>query len=269
MADVVLFHDTFDGPAGQVNEGRTPDVGAYEFLFGGELNGNGTLTCNDLSGVGSATPDPAATYRATIEFLTAGGTGGVELGAGEGACFWTEVRFVDGVGAVVSPGDQENSFDDVPVSMPEDAVILSIEVGPSGTDVSYMGDVVATFTTFTSASLSGAGLYVRAFSVDGAMVLNYVELIQSAPTDGGGGDGGGGGGGGSPPPAPVNVALPVGLDTSWEAAQETAQGTPGVGWSIFEGFAVGAEAPTSSAPVASQVGTSGATWSAIIESYGV
>lgn len=68
---------------------------------------------------------------------------------------------------------------------------------------------------------------------------------------------------------PVNISgLPVGLDTSWEAAQEAAQETPGVGWSIFEGFAAGAEAPTSSTPVESQVGTSGATWSAIIESYG-
>lgn len=265
MADVVIFRDTFDGPAGPVNEGRTPDVGAYEFLFGGELNGNGTLTCNDLSGVGSATPDPAATYRATIELLTIGDTGGLELGAGDAAYLWAEVRFVDGVGAVIASGDQEGEFD-VPVSMPVDAVLLSIEVGPSGTSVSYMGDVVATIPTFTSASLSGAGLYTRVYSAavgpgGGAVVLNYVELIQSATT--------GGGGGGSPPPAPVNVALPVGLDTSWESAQETAQGAPGVGWSIFEGFAAGAEAPTNSAPVASQVGTSGATWSATIESYGV
>lgn len=257
MADVVLFRDTFDGPVGPVDEGRTPDVGAYAFLLGGELNGDGTLTCDDLSSVGSATPDPAATYRATIEFPTTDARAGVELGASDDAYFWAEVRFVDGVGAVVTPGDQENSFDDVPVSMPEDAVLLSIEVGPSGTDVSYMGDVAATIPAFTSASLSGAGLYVRAFSVDGAMVLNYVELTQSAPT--------GGGGGGSPPPAPVNVALPVGLDTSWEAAQEAAQGTPGVGWSIFEGFAAGAEAPTNSAPVASQIGTSGATWSSTID----
>ena len=68
-------------------------------------------------------------------------------------------------------------------------------------------------------------------------------------------------GGGS---TPVNVALPVGLDTSWEAAQEEAP--PSGGWSISEGFAAGAEAPTSSTPVESQVGTSGATWSAIIES---
>lgn len=263
MADVVLFRDTFDGPAGPVDEGRAPDVGAYEYLVGGELDGDGTLTCDELRSGGSAAPDPAATYRATIEFLTAGGTVGVDLGAGEGAYFWAEVWLV---GGVVSLGDQEDSFDDVPVSMPGDTVLLSIEVGPSGTDVSYMGDVVATIPTFTSASLSGAGLYTRVYSAasgpaGGAVVLKCVELIQSATT--------GGGGGGSPPPAPVNVALPVGLDTSWEAAQETAQGTPGVGWSIFEGFAAGAEAPTSSTPVESQIGTSGATWSAIIESYGV
>lgn len=254
MADVVLFRDTFDGPAGPVDEGRAPDVGAYEYLVGGELDGDGILTCDELCSVGSATPDPAATYRAAIELLTIGDTGGLELGAGDAAYLWAEVRFVDGVGAVIASGDQEGEFD-VPVSMPVDAALLSVEVGPSGTDVSYMGDVVTTIPTLTSASLS-VGLYIRAYSVGGAMALNYVELIQSAPTDGGGG---------SPPPAPVNVALPVGLDTSWEAAQEAAQETPGVGWSIFEGFAAGAEAPTNSAPVASQVGTSGATWSAIIE----
>lgn len=258
MADVVLFRDTFDGPAGPVDEGRVPNVGAYEYLVSGELDGTGILTCDELCSVGSATPDPAATYRAAIELLTIGDTGGLELGAGDAAYLWAEVRFVDGVGAVIASGDQEGEFD-VPVSMPVDAVLLSVEVGPSGTDVSYMGDVVTTIPTLTSASLSGAGLYVRAYSVGGAMVLNYVELIQSAPTDGG------------PPSQPVSPggSLPPGLDTSWEAAQETAQGTPGVGWSIFEGFAAGAEAPTSSAPVASQVGTSGATWSAIIESYGV
>ncbi len=246
MADVVLFRDTFDGPAGPVDEDRVPNVGAYEYLVSGELDGTGILTCDELCSVGSATPDPAATYRAAIELLTIGDTGGLELGAGDAAYLWAEVRFVDGVGAVIASGDQEGEFD-VPVSMPVDAALLSVEVGPSGTDVSYMGDVVTTIPTLTSASLS-VGLYIRAYSVGGAMALNYVELIQSAP---------------------VNVALPVGLDTSWEAAQETAQGTPGVGWSIFEGFAAGAEAPTSSTPVESQVGTSGATWSAIIESYEV
>lgn len=256
MADVVLFRDTFDGPAGPVDEGRAPDVGAYEFLSG-ELDGLGTLTSDNLRGGGSATPNPAATYRAAIELLTTGGLGGVELGAGGDTYFWATVRFVDGVGLVVSPGTQDDSFDDVPVSMPEDAVPLSIEVGPSGTDVSYMGDVVATIPTFTSASFSGAGIYVGAYSAGGgAVVLNYVELTQSAPTDGGGG---------SPPPAPVNAALPAGLDTSWEAAQEEAP--PGVGWSVFEDFAAGVEAPTDSAPVASQVGTSGATWSSEVENW--
>ncbi len=214
MADVVLFRDTFDGPAGPVDEGRTPDVGAYEFLDGGELDGNGILTCEGLRSGGSATPDPAATYRATIEFLTTGGLGGVELGAGEAAYLWVEVRFVTGVGLVISSGDHENSFGDVPVGMPGGAVLLSVEVGPSGTDVSYMGDVVATSPTFTSASLSGAEFFTNVYSADGGdIVLNYVELIQSTPT--------GGGGGGS---TPVSVALPVGLDTSWEAAQEVARG---------------------------------------------
>lgn len=223
MADVVLFRDTFNGPAGPVDEGRAPDVGAYEYLDGGELGGDGTLTCDALGSVGSATPDPAATYRAATEFLTTGGLGGVELGAGEGAYFWAEVRFVTGVGLVVSPGDHENSFDDVPVSMPVDAVLLSIEVGPSGTDVSYMGDVVATFPTFTSASLSGAGLYTAVYSGGGggggdAVVLNYVELIQSAPTDSGGG--------GS---TPVSVALPAHFNSTWEAEQEVARATASTG----------------------------------------
>ena len=58
-----------------------------------------------------------------------------------------------------------------------------------------------------------------------------------------------------------NTSFDAGLDTSWEAAQEA----PSVGWSIFEGFAAGAEAPTNSAPVESQVGTSGATWSSTLE----
>lgn len=222
MADVVLFRDTFDGPAGPVDEGRTPDVGAYELLIGGELSGLGILTCDELRSGDSATPNPAATYRAAIELLTTGGLGGVELGAGEGAYFWAEVRFVAGVGLIVSPGTQDSSFDDVPVSMPGDAVLLCIEVGPSGTDVSYMGDVVSTIPTFTSASLSGVGLYARAYSVGGggAVALNYVELTQSAPTDGGGG--------GSPPPVNA-VALPAGLDTSWEAAQEVARATASTG----------------------------------------
>lgn len=219
MADVVLFRDTFDGPAGPVDEGRAPDVGAYEILIDGELSGLGVLTCDELRSGGSAAPNPAATYRAAIEFLTTGGLGGVELGADGGAYFWAEVGFVDGVGLVVSPGTQDSSFDNVPVSMPVDAVLLSIEVGPSGTDVSYMGDVVATFPTFTSASLSGVGLYTTVYSAGGgAVVLNYVELIQSTPT--------GGGGGGSPP---ASVALPVGLDTSWEAAQEVARATASTG----------------------------------------
>lgn len=218
MADVVLFRDTFDGPAGPVDEGRAPDVGAYEVLIGGELSGLGVLTCDELRSGGSAAPNPAATYRAATEFLTTGALGGIELGADGGAFFWAEVGFVDGVGRVVSPGTQDSSFDNVPVSMPGDAVLLSIEVGPSGTDVSYMGDVVATFPTFTSASLSGVGLYTTVYSAGGAVVLNYVELIQSAPTDGGGG--------GS---TPVSVALPVGLDTSWEAAQEVARATASTG----------------------------------------
>lgn len=222
MADVVLFRDTFDGPAGPVDEGRAPDVGAYEILIGGELSGLGILTCDELRSGGSAAPNPAATYRAAIEFLTTGGLGGVELGADGGAFFWAEVGFVDGVGRVVSPGTQDSSFDDVPVSMPGDAVLLCIEVGPSGTDVSYMGDVVSTIPTFTSASLSGVGLYASAYSVGGggAVALNYVELTQSAPTDGGGG--------GSPPPVNA-VALPAHFNSTWEAEQEVARATASTG----------------------------------------
>lgn len=180
--------------------------------------------------------------------------------------------FIGGEVAICGQEAVDQLFGSVPPALPAGAAPVTLLAGQNDASLVFTSGGAMLFlngaqvtpllpgvttSSFEYAMLDTGTLTVpSSFVIDSAALL-ATDALPTPPEE-------------EPPeeePPPVSVALPAGLDTSWEAAQEAAQETPGVGWSIFEGFAAGAEAPTNSAPVESQVGTSGATWSAIIESH--
>lgn len=269
MGSTVLFLDTFTGPAGPLSE-HISEVGTVLFQSG-DLDGAGRLV-QDGDGflgveVSGGAVELSDTYTATLKLVAP------DIGASVRLYGYDPVEgtYWNAIAALIAPDGSVSYFSDrdgVEINSPpgtetvgtSDIVTLSLSVGPTGTTI-LAGDVLVPTIEFTTGDFNGLSLRMYAESYY-AGVIDELSLTRITPDSAG------------PPSQPVSPggSLPPGLDTSWEAAQDMAQGmaqgASGVGWSIFEGFAAGAEAPTSSTPVESQVGTSGATWSAIIESYG-
>lgn len=193
----------------------------------------------------------------------------------------TIAAFIGGEVAICGPEAVDQLFNSVSPSLPAGATPVTLLVGQNDASLVFTSGGAMLFLNgaqvtpilpgLTTSSFESADPDTGTLTIPSSFVIDSAALLatdalptppEEEPPDSG------------PPSQPVSPggSLPPGLDTSWEAAQDMAQGmaqgASGVGWSIFEGFAAGAEAPTSSTPVESQVGTSGATWSAIIESYG-
>lgn len=283
MADVIIFRDTFDGPAGPLSE-HTPDVGYRPYTGGGSLDGNGRLVRDvdpgwaEFIGGNEIDPPSIAALTATLE-----GSGAVSMEVSWPVTYYVgDDEYSDearvGV-SILSPGEVEVFYADVGAedytnqiiefATPETgSVVLRIDIGPTETAVSVNGSLVAALPDFNTGSLSTYGLssgpFVGAYLGPAAGYIADVSLTSSEdpedpvdpvdpvdpedPEDPG-----------ETPPGGV-VGPPAYFDSSWEAAQEVAGALPAPGWSASEDFLGGANAPTGARPVTAQVGVSGATW---------
>jgi hypothetical protein len=179
--------------------------------------------------------------------------------------------FIDGEVAICGQEAFGQLFESAPPSLPAGAVPVTLLAGQNDASLVFTSGGAMLFLNGTQVTPLLPGLTTSSFGSVGAdtgtlatpssFVIDSASLLatDALPIDGGGG--------GSPPPSPVNVALPVGLDTSWEAEQEVAGALPATGWSVSEDFSTGPGAPTSAAAVSSQIGVSGATWTSFKREY--
>lgn len=266
MADQTLFHATFAGPAGSAGS-YLPEVGQIEYVAGA-LNGAGQLVATggtiELETAYTSPADPAGTYKASLNVTSIASEVSLAIYGG-----YEPVADVSGGGlaALVSSDTLEYTVRQIndefgntySVPLPSTGLtsaVIEILVGPMGATISVAGQVVVSVPEFTPATfgLAAIGAYTYAYGAAAFDELVITESIGSPDPDPEP----------EPEPGPGPAAgLPAGLDTSWEAEQEVA-GAPGeqsAGWSVSEDFAPGYFAPAG-ATVATQEGTSGATWSA-------
>ena len=272
MATTVLFLDTFTGPAGPLS-GHSPEVGMALFP-NGDLDGAGRLVQDGDGFLGAEVPGGAVelsdTYTATLKLVAPDTGAGVDLygdydpatdtNGGAASVLVSPAGLVRY--GVATDGAAASIITSAVAVANSGVVTLSLSVGPTGTTILADGVLVASIPEFTTGSFGSPSLSMYAASEQGA-VFDELSLTRITPDP-------------VVPPDPVippdqpssAVSLPPGLNTSWEAAQEVKKAVTGVsiGWSIFDGFTAGAEAPTTGAPVDSQTGTSGATWSSSSES---
>jgi hypothetical protein len=240
MAEMVLFRDTFDGPAGPLSE-HTPDVGYRPHTGDGSLDGNGRLVRDvdpgwaDFIGGSEIAPPSIAALTATLE-----GSGAVSMEVSWPVTYYVgDDEYSDearvGV-SILSPdevevyyaniGAEDYTFQTVEFSTPETgSVVLRIDIGPAVTTVSVNGSLVAALPELNTGSLSTYGLssgpFVGAYLGPAAGYIADVSLTSSEdpedpedPVD---------------PPAPLKVGMSAGFDSSWEAEQEIARAMASTG----------------------------------------
>lgn len=255
MADVILFRDTFDGPAGPVDETRVPEVGVYDFLTG-TLDGAGQLLFSpDMYGALALTPilvDAASTYTATAVF----GGSGASNRAGFGLFTGDDLATLLGLLVYVDASDTMYLTAGTPGGLvettiggvvPDQPLTVAFEISQTGAKASLNGAVGWSSEQLKVSDVASMPLKVQVGQMtSSALTIDDLILVQTTA---------------------AASSLPPGFNSSWEAAQEVAGALPAPGWSVSEDFLGGANAPTGARPVTAQVGVSGATWTSFKRDY--